>query len=95
MEHQIKFYSGSPSRQAMCRRSRVSVAKWVNGIALHFATRKYAERVLAKIMASDSEECISSGDPAFSSMIGITAEDMRVLLQFQEELIHRCQKWSN
>jgi hypothetical protein len=97
MEHPVKFYSGSPSRQAMCRRTKEAMAKFAVAIAQHEQTRKYAARVLEQVMAEDpkGEECIQASEKAFGSMIGLTAEDMRVLLQYQENLVYGCAKWKN
>lgn len=95
MEHPVKFYSGSPSRQSMCRRTQKAMTEFVKKIAKHQLTKDHAEEVLASVMADDSEDCVKASDPAFGKMLGLTADDMRVLLQFQENLLYSCQKWKN
>lgn len=95
MEHPVKFYSGSPSKQAMCRRTKAALTKWVQAIAQHSQTRQYAARVLESALAEDpkAEECIKADAKEFGSLIGVTAEDMKVLLQYQENLLYSCEKW--
>lgn len=93
MEHPVKFYSGSPSRQSMCRRTQARMVAFVKEIAQHQFTADHAKEALASVMAPDGEDCVKASDPAFGNMLGLTAEDMRVLLQFQENLLYSCEKW--
>ena len=95
MEHPVKFYSGSPSRQAMCRRTKEALTKWVVAIAQHSRTRQFASKVLDQALAEDpkGEDCIKADAKEFGSLIGLTADDMRVLLQYQENLLYSCEKW--
>lgn len=94
MERPVKFYSGSASKQAMCRRTTARMVAFVKEIAKHDETKRYAAQVLAQALAKDDDECIKSSDPAFNTMIGTPADDLRVLLQYQEELLYKCQKWA-
>lgn len=93
MEHPVKFYTGSPSRQAMCRRTKARMTEYIRQIAQYQQTVDYAPKVLAAIMAADASECIKADAKEFGAMIGLTAEDMRVLLQYQENLLYKCEKW--
>lgn len=97
MDHPVKFYSGSPSRQAMCRRTKEALTKWVVAIAQRSQTRKYAARVLEQALAADpkGEDCIKADAKEFGALIGVPADDMRVLLQYQENLLYSCERWRN
>lgn len=92
-ERPIKLYSGSPTREAMCRRTQANVAKFVNANARHMRTKSYAREYIAKVMAEDGLECISANAKEFAELVGIPADDLRVMLQYQENLIYKCERW--
>lgn len=92
-ERPIKMYSGSPGRQAMCRRTKESLAKFVKEVAQHSATRNLAREAINEIVAQDAIECIKADSAAFAQIVGIPADDLRVLLQYQENLLYKCERW--
>lgn len=94
LERPVKLYSGSPSRQAMCRRTKESLAKFVKSNAQHTNTKNYARQVINQIIAEDGIECVKADSQAFGAMVGIPADDLRVLLQYQENLLYKCEKWA-
>lgn len=96
MERKVIFYGGVPEREAMCRNvTRKSMAKWIQAIAQHSRTRAYAEKAVEFALAADAREieCIKADTPGFAKLIGMPADDLRVLLQHIENLIYSCERW--
>lgn len=96
MERPVKFYGGVPERESMCRNvTRKSFANWIRQIARHQRTRAYADKAVAYALAADKKEleCIRADEPGFAKLIGMPADDLRVLLQHIEDLVYSCEKW--
>lgn len=92
-ERPVKFYGGVPERASMCRVQKETLVGFAKKIAKHQRTRNYAERVIDAAVAKDALECIRADESKFANMVGIPADDLRVLLQFQEELLYACERW--
>lgn len=93
MERPIKLYNGTPSKLALCRLTKGQVAGFAKSIAQHSRTKAYADRVVRAALALDALECIRADEAKFSEFVGIHADDLRVILQYQENLLYSCQKW--
>lgn len=96
MERPIKYYGGIPSRKAMCRNvTQESMTAFVQKIANHSLTRNYAQELVAAYVDQPTKglECIPAEDKKFATLIGLPADDLRVLLQHIENLVYKCQKW--
>lgn len=93
MERPIKMWSGTPERGSICRLTQSQVGNMVHAIAQFTRTKSYASKVLARAMAADAFECIRAEDPKFATFAGITFDDLRVLLQYQENLLYSCERW--
>lgn len=92
-ERPVKFYGGVPERAAMCRVNKETLIAAAKRIARHSRTKAYAKKVIEASVAADAIECIGASEQKFASMVGIPADDLRVLLQFQEDLLYGCERW--
>lgn len=93
LERPVKFYSGSPSKEAMCRRTKAALTDWAVRMVRRPESRRYAVQAIRSALAEDGVECIPANAKEFGQMIGVPADDMRVLLQFQENLLFSCERW--
>lgn len=94
-ERPVKFYGGVPEKSSMCRVVKRDLVAFAQKIARHQRTKNFAPQIINASVARDALECIKADEQAFSSMVGIPADDLRVLLQYQESLLYRCEKWRN
>lgn len=93
LERKVKYYGGVPSRKSLCRSTKESLVDFLKKFAIHDLTRANAEAAVDKLLVDDGTECVSADSKEFSSMVGIRSDDLRVLLQFQENLLYSCEKW--
>lgn len=92
LERPIEMYGGIPERQEMCLVTPDTLTAFVQRIAKHQRTRAYAPAVIQQVLVTGLK-CIKASDPKFAAMVGIPADDLRVLLQYNENLIYKCAKW--
>jgi hypothetical protein len=93
LERPVKLYNGTPSKLGVCRLTKGQVTAWAESIAQHQTSKAYAGKVINRALAVDALECIRADSAAFKGVIGILADDFRVLLQYQENLLYSCAKW--
>lgn len=93
LERPVKYYGGVPEMGAMCRNTKKNLAAWLKGIAQHEFTRANAEPGVEALLAPDDIECIRADAKEFAALVGVPADDLRVLLQYQENLLYNCEKW--
>lgn len=93
LERPIKLYTGTPSRIAICRLTKAQVAGFAKSVAQHQRTKAYADKVVNAALVRDALECIAADSAKFSEFVGIHADDLRVLLQYQENLLYSCERW--
>ena len=92
LERPIALYGGIPERQEMCTVLPDTLTAFVRKIARHSRTKAYAKQAIDRALATGLL-CIKASDPKFASMVGIPADDLRVLLQYNENLLYSCKSW--
>jgi hypothetical protein len=95
MERQIKLWAGTPERKAICRLTNESITDWAQAIAQHTRTKLFASKVINRVMVAYRTECVAADSNDFKRYAGISFDDLRVLLQYQENLLYSCKKWKD
>ncbi len=93
MERPVKLWNGTPERQSLCR---TSVDKAVAFAKKHLArdlSKSSAAKYMRSALLQDAVECIGANQKEFAAFVALTAEDLGVLLRYQENLLFSCQKW--
>ncbi len=96
LERKISVYHGAPERVSLCRESTAQLVARVEKWAQNDFTRMNVRGVLQKALASSEPaalECIRADSREFATMLGLPADDMRVLLQYIENLLYSCERW--
>lgn len=93
MDRPVTFYYGNASRQEMCQAQQRRIVAWLQKMAKHSTTRKYIPQYAKAMLARDSGACIAANDQRFEQLVGMSVDDLGALLQYQEDLIYKCERW--
>lgn len=93
MERKIKLWNGTPERSAMCRTAVTKAVAFARKHLKQDASKSYAGQVVRAALVDDAVECIKSDDSKFAAFVGLTADDLGVLLRYQENLLYQCAEW--
>lgn len=96
LEHPVNLYDGTPSRTSMCRKTKESLIQQLQTWAQYGFTKAHVRSAVGGFLAQQEPaalDCIRADSPGFASMVGMPADDLRVLLQYIENLLYSCEKW--
>lgn len=95
LERPVSYYAGIPERSSMCRNVKSNLVDFLKKIAKHQGTRDQVENIVNTAFQADplGVECVKADEPNFAALVGISADDLRVLLQYMENLVYKCERW--
>ena len=92
-ERPIKLWNGTPERLAVCRTTLNKAEAFAKKHLRSDFSKSNVRRALMSALAPDGVECVSSDDPRFAAFLALTADDLGVILRYQENLLYSCERW--
>jgi hypothetical protein len=77
----------------MCRTTVAKAVSFAKRSLVSDTSKAYVSKVMQAALVKDAVECVRADQKEFAAFVGLTADDLGVLLRYQESLIFNCAKW--